>query len=342
MKNFNLFSPTDYRYSIQDLKDFLSEEAFTKYKIKVEIAIIKTFAKYKLCSDDIVHDVQNILDKISTDEIYNKEQKLKHEIQALVQLIKSKVHDKAKPYIHLTATSHDIINIANALRYKHAIKKIILPDMIRLEKIWIKLAREEKNTLQIGRTHGQHAEPITFGFFIAQYVDRWGIRILKLKEYIDNLSGKFNGAVGAYNALSLILEDPKEFEADLLKELGLNPVKISSQIIPPEQMTDVIHYIISSWGILANYADDMRHLQRSEIGEIMEQFDKDQIGSSTMPHKRNPINFENIKSSWKKFMPNMITIYMNQISEHQGDLTNSLSQRYIPELIVMFSSSVKR
>lgn len=342
MKNFNLFSPTDYRYPIWDLEDYLTEEAFTKYKVDVEIALIKMLARYGLCPEEIIDELEIVSEQISTREVDKKEEELKHDIRALVEVMKSKVSEKVKPYIHLTATSHDIINIANVLRYKNAFYDKILPDMIDLERIYIKLARKEKNTLQIGRTHGQHAEPLTFGFFIAQYADRWGNMILKVKESMDNLVAKFSGSVGSYNALSLFLDDPEKFEDDLLRSLGLKPAKISTQVVPPEPLTDFIHSIISSWGVLANYADDMRHLQRTEIGEISEYFERKQVGSSTMPHKRNPINFENIKSAWKKFMPNMITIYMNQISEHQGDLTNSLSLRYIPEILVMFDSSVKR
>jgi adenylosuccinate lyase len=104
----------------------------------------------------------------------------------------------------------------------------------------------------------------------------------------------------------------------------------------------MLHLIVSSFGIIANFSDDMRHLQRTEIAEVGEPFGKEQVGSSTMPQKRNPINFENVKSAWKEFMPRMITVYMDQISEHQRDLSNSLSQRYIPELLVMFDSSLRR
>ena len=91
-----------------------------------------------------------------------------------------------------------------------------------------------------------------------------------------------------------------------------------------------------------NFADDMRHLQRTEIAEIGEAFEEDQVGSSTMPQKRNPINFENVKSMYKAFMPRMVSVYMDQISEHQRDLTNSCSQRYLPEILVVFDSVVRR
>jgi adenylosuccinate lyase len=214
--------------------------------------------------------------------------------------------------------------------------------MIAFELILMDLAEGEKNTIQIGRTHGQHAEPITFGLALAQYVSRWGSRILKVREASENLVGKFSGAVGAYNASSLFFENPDILEADLMRLLGLKQAEISTQIVPPEPLTDFVHSVVSSFGVLANFARDMRNLQRSEIGEVEEPFGEEQTGSSTMPQKRNPINFENVESAWKKFMPQMVTVYLDQVSEHQRDLTNSLSQRYIPELLVIFDSSIRR
>jgi adenylosuccinate lyase len=342
MKDFDLFSPTDFRYAVEDLKPYLTEEAFTKYKARVEAALVKTLAKYGVCPEDVVQEVEQAASSISTKEVYDEEKRIKHDIRALVNKIKEGVSDRAKPYIHATATSYDIIDTARALMCRDATYDVILPDMVNLEKTWIELARREKDTIQIGRTHGQHAVPITFGFAIAQYVDRWGGRILKVKECCDNLVGKFSGAVGAYNASSLLVDDPEKFENDLLSELGLTPARISTQIVPPEPTVDFAYSIISSWGVLANFADDMRHLQRTEISEVGEPFGKEQVGSSTMPQKRNPINFENVKSAWKKFMPYIVTCCMDQVSEHQRDLTNSLSQRYIPELLVIFDSSVRR
>lgn len=339
---FDLFSPTDYRYSVEELRPYLSEGAFVKYKAKVEAALAKVLAKRGFISQEIGEEIVWAAKDVTAKEVYREEERIKHDIRALVNCIKNRVSDKAKPYVHLFATSYDIVDTANVLRYKDAVSKVILPDMVELEKIWIELALKYKDTLQIGRTHGQHAEPITFGFALGLYVDRWGNRILKLKESVDNLRGKFSGAVGTYNALSLFFNEPEEFEREILSELGLKPTNISSQILPPEPLTDLFHTIVSSFGVLANFADDMRHLQRSEIAEIGEEFKDEQVGSSTMPQKRNPINFENVKSMWKAFIPRMVTIYMDQISEHQRDLTNSCSQRYLPELLVGFSSSTKR
>ena len=177
---------------------------------------------------------------------------------------------------------------------------------------------------------------------MAEYVSRLGNRIREIREKSQRLVGKIAGAVGAYNASYLFFADPLEFEKEVLAELGLEPATHSTQIVEPEPLADYIHSLVSCFGVLANLSDDMRHLQRSEIGEVGEYFAADQVGSSTMPHKRNPINYENVKSLWKKFMPGMMTVYMDQISEHQRDLTDSASGRFLPEIVVGLLMAVKR
>ncbi len=340
--DFSAFSPTDYRYAVAELRDYLSDEAYVRYKAKIEAAVVQVFEKRSMLKQDLCAEIVEAASNVTAAEVYEEEQKTRHDIRALVNVVRSKVSDEAKPFVHLGATSYDVVDTANALRYKDAVLNVIIPDMLALERTWIELARREKNTVQIGRTHGQYAEPITFGFAIAQYVNRWGSQILKTKEASKNLVGKFSGAVGAYNATSLVVDDPEEFEREVLAVLNIKPAAISTQIVPPEPMSDFGHSIISSFSVLANFCDDMRHLQRSEIGEVMERVVADQVGSSTMPHKRNPIGFENVKSLWKKFMPHVVTMHLDQISEHQRDLTNSASQRYTQELLVVFDYCVRR
>ncbi len=340
--NFSAFSPTDYRYAVDALRDYLSEEAFVKYKAKIEAAVARVFEKKGILKKDLCDEIVEAASRVKAEEVHEEEKRTKHDIRALVNVIRSRVSEEAKPFVHLSATSYDVVDTANALRYKDAVMKVIILDMLELERTWINLARREKDTLQIGRTHGQHAEPITFGFAIAQYVNRWGSQVLRVKESSENLVGKFSGAVGAYNATSLIFDDPEEFEREVLALLNIKPATVSTQIVPPESMSDFVHSIISSFSVLANFCDDMRHLQRSEIGEVMESVEKEQVGSSTMPHKRNPVGFEGVKSLWKKFMPQVVTMHLDQISEHQRDLTNSASQRYTQELLVVFDYSVRR
>ncbi|MEM2920875.1 MAG: lyase family protein [Candidatus Bathyarchaeia archaeon] len=339
---YSLFSPTDFRYSVKDLEPYLSEEAYIRYKAKVEAALAEQLASKGICSQEVANEIHRASEEVTAAEVYAEEKRIRHDVRALVNMIRQRVSDSAKPFVHLTATSYDIVDTANALRYKDAVMKVILPDMAKLEIALISLAEKEKATLQIGRTHGQHAEPITFGFAVAQYVARWGSRILTVKECSERLVGKFSGAVGSYNALSLFFEEPEAFESDLLASLGLKPSEISTQIVPPEPIVDLFHSIVSAFGVLANFSRDMRNLQRSEIGEVGEPFEDEQVGSSTMPQKRNPMNFENVESAWKRVMPQMVTLYLDQVSEHQRDLTNSLSQRYLPELLVIFDSSIRR
>jgi len=335
-------APTEYRYFVKDLERFLSPEAYVTHKAIVERALAETLAKQGLCPPSVAEEIAKATDLVTAEEVEEEDKRIKHDVRALVNVIQRKVSERARPYVHLTATSYDIVDTANVLRYKKATETVIIPDMVALEKIWIELARREKDEAQIGRTHGQFADPITFGFCVAQYVSRWGNRILELRKATRKLVGKFSGAVGAYNALSLFVSDPEKFEKDLLSSLGLEPALISTQIVPPEPITDLIHCIVSAWGVLANFSRDMRHLQRSEIGEVGEPFEEEQVGSSTMPQKRNPINFENVESLWKEFVPRMITKYLDQVSEHQRDLTNSASQRYDAEFLTAFDFCVRR
>src|SRR3989338_7608543 len=344
---FESISPMDFRYyGRSKLKDklmpYLSEEGFVRYLAKAEAALTRVLAEKGVCSEQIADEVEKASKKISAHDVYVEEDRIKHNIRALANCIRKNVSEKAKPYVHFTATSHDIICTAEAARYKEFTNNVLLPELLKLEKTLIELAFREKDTLQIGRTHGQHAEPITFGFAIALYVSRIGQAILKIKKAASNLRGKMAGAVGAYNASSLFFDNPVEFERDILNELGLKPSPISTQIVEPEFVLDYANSVISCFGVLANLADDMRHLQRSEIGEVGEYFEAKQVGSSTMPQKRNPINFENVKSLWKSMMPRMITLYSDQISEHQRDLTNSASSRFTPEILAGFIVSVDR
>jgi len=121
------------------------------------------------------------------------------------------------------------------------------------------------------------------------------------------------------------------------------PARASTQIVPPEPALTVLHHLVGAFGVLANLADDMRNLQRTEISEVAEAFDEEsQVGSSAMPHKRNPITWENIKSLWKTFAPQLLTWYLDQVSEHQRDLSNSASARFQPRLVLALAVAAAR
>ncbi|MFW6381051.1 MAG: lyase family protein [Bacillota bacterium] len=343
---FDNVSPLDHRYSrgegFEEYSRYFSERARITYQARVEAALVQGWARRGLCPEAAAEEVARAADRITVEEVYQEEEKTRHDVRGLVNCLQRKVNREVRPLIHLTATSYDIVDTANSLRYQEANRELVIPVLTRLEEQLMEIALREKSTLQIGRTHGQHAVPLTFGFALAEYVSRLGGRLLEIKKQGNRLKGKLSGAVGAYNAGSLLLEDPQRFEEEVLAELGLEPSPHSTQIVEPEFMVDYIHTLVSCFGVLANMADDLRHLQRTEIMETGEYFAEDQVGSSTMPHKRNPINYENVKSMWKQFMPRMMTLYQDQLSEHQRDLTNSASGRFVPEIVIGLLLSARR
>ena len=239
------------------------------------------------------------------------------------------------------------MDTARALCLRDVTRAVIVPMVADLVRKLIQLARDHAETPQMGRTHGQHAVPLTFGFAMALYVSRLGQRMEKIIQAAGNLRGKFAGAVGAYNALSLYRpNDPAEVEAMLMRRLGLPAPEISTQVVQPEYVADFVYALASCWGVMANLADDGRHLQRSEIRELRDRKEADPntevVGSSTMPHKVNPKDFENVKSLWKAYVPRLMTVLMDQISEHQRDLTNSASMRFVTEFVAAFAYGVHR
>lgn len=317
---------------VQSLGPYFSEEAFLGHLLKVEVALVKVLARKGICPARVYEEVEEAAGKIDARDVHLEQQRVRHPLMSLVNCIRAGVSDEAKPFVHFTATTNDIVCSADACRYKAFTDRVLLPRLVDLETGLIDLARREKDTLQMGRTHGQHAEPITFGFAMAQFVSRLGRMILRIRQAAGDLRGKMSGAVGSYNASAVFLEDPEEFEREVLAEIGLAPSPISTQIVEAEFLVDYVHALVATFGIVANIADDMRQLHRSEIGEVEEFFGDEHVGSSTMPHKRNPSRFENVKSLWKAFMPRMMTLYADQISEHQRDLTNFESTMFVSEI----------
>lgn len=351
MNLYDATSPLDYRYYGDNpafftrLRPYVSEAAYIDYSLRVELALVRLLAKHGICSSRVVEEVERAIQTIPPDEVYEEEHRVHHNIRALVNCIRKRISPESQPFVHLFATSADVMDTASALRYKELVRDVLLPDLIALQKVLIDLARKHAEDVQIGRTHGQHAVPTTFGYSMALYVSRIGSRIRAIDTAHRNLRGQMSGAVGAFNSWSLFdANDPSKYEHELLNDLGLKPsdTSVSTQIVEPESLVDLVHAVVSCFSVLANLADDVRNLMRSEIAELLDSYGDAEVGSSTMPHKMNPKNFENVKSLWKEFMPRMVTLYMDQISEHQRDLTNSASARFIPELFTGFIYSVYR
>lgn len=352
MNPFDAASPFDARYYFADraffekLSPFVSENAQVRYLARVEAALAETLADFGVCPRSAADEIAKAASHVTPDEVYEEERRIQHNIRALVNCIGKQVSPAAKPYVHLFATSADIMDTARALCLVDVTRTVLIPDLLALEKQLIRMARASAGTPQMGRTHGQHAVPITFGFAVALYVSRVSQRIEHIAVTAKNLRGKFAGAVGAYNALCLLSKKPADLEAALMKKLGLTPPEISTQVTQPEYIADYIYSLTACWGVFANLADDFRHLQRSEIRELRDRKASDPntpiVGSSTMPHKVNPKDFENIKSMWKAYVPRLLTVLMDQISEHQRDLTNSASMRFVMEHVAAFAYAIHR
>jgi adenylosuccinate lyase len=344
---FKSISPIDHRYSVSEssvynsLVPWISEEALISSCIRAEIALI--FAHLKV-RGELTPALRTELEKCTASpaEVYAEEEKTRHNVRALVNVLKTKVPAKIAPLIHLGATSVDILDTSLSWRIAGVTREVVLPLLKKLELLLCSFTEKEADTPQVGRTHGQHAVPITLGFAFAEYVSRLGKSILEIEKRSKELKGKLSGAVGAYNATSMIVKDPQELERIYLAELGLEPSEHSTQLVEPEYLLRLLLEFNTAFGIIANLADDLRNLQRSEIGEVREGFAADQVGSSTMPQKRNPWNSEHVKSLWKAFMPRATTFFMDQISEHQRDLSNSASQRFISDYIAGFCLAVSR
>ena len=352
METRNIFeniSCIDHRYSLSEaevfngLSKYISEEASIRSCAKCEAALVKSHLKLRgKLTDEIAQSLDKVASKIDPAEVYAEEEKTKHNIRALVNVMKTKVSAEIGPLVHLGATSVDILDTALSCRMRDVTKNVVLPELKKLEKHLCAIADRDSEVPQVGRTHGQHAVPITFGWSIAEFVSRLGKSILRIEELSNQLVGKLAGPVGSYNGPSMIVKDPEELERVYVEFLGLSASEYSNQLVEPEYLFRLLLEMNVAFGIIANLADDLRNLQRSEIGEVFEYFASTQVGSSTMPQKRNPWNSEHVKSLWKAMCPRVITFYMDQISEHQRDLTNSASQRFMADYVAGFTMAVAR
>ncbi len=275
MNPFDAASPLDARYYLAEkdfferLHPYVSEYAQVKYLARVEAALAQTLADAGVCSRVIADEIEKACAAVTPEEVYEEERRIQHNLRALVNCIRARARPEARPCVHLFATSADITDSARALCLVEVTRDVLVPDLAALLRQLIVLARAGADIPQMGRTHGQHAVPITFGHAMALYVSRLGQRMDVIRQAAGNLRGKFAGAVGAYNALTLLQpQHPEAVEAALMRRLGLAAPEISSQVVQPEYVADYVYALTSCWGVFANLADDLRHLQRSEIREV--------------------------------------------------------------------------
>ncbi len=233
METRNIFenlSCIDHRYSLSEsevfagLSKYISEEASIRSCAKCEAALVKAHLKIRgLLTEKLSETLDSVVSKIDPSEVYAEEEKTKHNIRALVNVLKTKVSEDIGPLIHLGATSVDILDTALSCRMRDVTQNVVLPELKKLENYLCDIAERDCATPQVGRTHGQHAVPITFGWSIAEFVSRLGKSILKIEELSNNLVGKLAGPVGSYNGPSMIVKNPEELEKIYTDFLGLKP-----------------------------------------------------------------------------------------------------------------------
>ncbi|MBI2175623.1 MAG: hypothetical protein HYU35_02740 [Parcubacteria group bacterium] len=339
----NLALPGNPRYQPQELKGIFGYDVFAGVLVEVELATMRTLGELGIISQAelclLTPEIERQLLAITTTEMDRVEREVtQHDIRALVRLIQEIIPLSLRRWVHVPLTSYDVIDTARALQFRRAHDAVIRPKTKEVVRILCKKATEFAATVQIGRTHGQHALPITVGFWLATILHRVLHNARQTDVFAAGLRGKISGAVGAYNAqVALGMSRDKNgrtFEEAVLAHLGLLPAPISTQILPPEPLS----YYLFSCGLLSaslgQLGTDCRQLMRTEISEICEPFAKGQVGSSTMAHKRNPINFESLVGAWEGARAETGKVLSLLVSEHQRDLTGSSVARDLPVIIV--------
>jgi len=258
----------------------------------------------------------------SVERIEAIEKVIKHDVLAFLHSVAEHVGDDSR-YIHLGLTSYDIVDTALSLLIKESLEKIAT-DLKSLQDILKDQALKHKNTPIVGRTHGVHAEPITFGVKILVWVEEVKRHLQRIHHAITNISvGRISGSVGTYIHL-----DPR-LETIALQKLGLSPAKVSTQILQRDRHAEALFVLALICSTLEKIAVEIRHLQRTEVLEVEEPFTKGQKGSSSMPHKKNPVRAERISGLSRVTRTNLHVALENIPLWHERDISHSSAERII-------------
>lgn len=316
------------RYGTPEMLKVYDEEARLQKLLNVEAALALAHAEVGNISKK---DAEKIAAMASTkyvkvERVKAIEKEIKHDIASLVRAL-SELCGPSGAYVHLGATSYDIVDTANALQLKDAME-IIEQKLESFKKILQTQAGKHKETIMIGRTHGQHALPITLGFKFAVWgyeVDRHIQRLNDAKKRV--LVGKVSGAVGTQAGLG---EHAEQIQELVMKRLGLRAAEISTQIVQRDRYAELICIYAEIASSLDNFATEIRELQRPEIGELFESFEaKKQVGSSTMPHKQNPETCERVCGLARIIRGLAVPALEDMVTWHERDLTQSSAERFV-------------
>jgi adenylosuccinate lyase len=311
-----------------------TENRFAKW-LEVEIAACEAMAEQGLIPQKAV---KNIMKKarFDVDRILEIEEKTKHDIIAFLTNVEEHVGPDSR-FIHMGLTSSDILDTSFAMLLKEAMA-LIIEDVKGFMAVIKERAFEHKNTVMIGRSHGIHAEPITFGLKLAVWHAEMNRNLKRLEAALDTISyGKLSGAVGTFANVSPAVE------ASACKKLGLKPAEISTQILQRDRHAEYFTALAVLAGTLEKIAVEIRHLQRTEVLEAEEPFEKGQKGSSAMPHKKNPIGCENIAGLARLVRSNALAAMENMALWHERDISHSSVERVIgPDSTILIDYMLHR
>jgi adenylosuccinate lyase len=316
------------RYGTPEMLKIFEEETRVQKLLDVEAALSLAHAEV---GNIPKKDAEKIAAMASTkyvkvERVKAIEKEIKHDIASLVRAL-SEVCGPSGAYVHLGATSYDIVDTANALQLKDALG-LIEEKLADLKGILKKQAAQHEETVMIGRTHGQHALPITLGFKFAV----WGYEVNRHIERLNEckkrvLVGKISGAVGTQAGLG---EHAEVIQELVMERLGLHAAEISTQIVQRDRYAELVCIYAMVASSLENFATEIRELQRPEIGELSEAFEASkQVGSSTMPHKQNPETCERVCGLARIVRSLSTPALEDMITWHERDLTQSSAERFI-------------
>ncbi len=324
--------PIEYRYGTQEMKRIWTEESKLVYMLKVEVALATAQADLNIIPQTAATQIANAAETVSVERVRPIEENINHDVMAVVQAVSEQLSADAD-YVHYGATSSDIIDTALSLQLRDSLQ-ILVEKLRRLRGVLTTLADENKRRVCAARTHGQIAVPTTYGMRFAVWameIDRHVQRIWEARSRIE--VGQITGAVGTQAAFGT---RGIELQARTLELLGLRAVDVSTQIIQRDRHAEYVMLLANIAATLEKMFTEVRTLQRSEIAELSEGFGKGQVGSSTMPHKRNPIKSEQICGLARVVRSFVAPAFENNVLWDERDLTNSSSERVIfPEVTIL-------
>lgn len=324
------------RYCQPEMKTLWSEESKYTYWAQVEKAHLQCLVESGQAPQDVLSEFELAVQQKNQSDFLRKEQETGHDVIAFISEIASSM-PKNGSFLHKGLTSSDILDTAMALRIQRALE-LTLTSLDQTLEALKQRAMEHKDTPCIGRTHGVHAEPMSFGQILANYFQefqRTKSELLHAKDVFKY--GKLSGAVGTYSQMTA------DFEKDVLSKLGLTPEPIATQVIPRDKFTLLAHSLLAASQAVERFALNLRHWARTEVGEVLEPFGKKQKGSSAMPHKKNPILSENLCGLARVVRGLFHMISENSALWHERDISHSSVERIaIPDLFATVDFMLSR